>query len=55
MGDKQATIRERREFTERVLLSLAGDIVALNEATSRVTTQIRALAKEYQVDLPEAE
>ncbi len=50
-GSKE--IRERHDRTERALLALANDIVALNDANERVVSQIRALALEYRIELPE--
>lgn len=45
---------DRAEFTERMLLALANDIVALSEAHAAVVAKIRALALEHRIEVPEA-
>jgi hypothetical protein len=42
------------DFSERVLMSLAGDVVALAEMMNRVRTQVEVLAREHGVSMPEA-
>jgi hypothetical protein len=50
----KAEATERTAFTERVLMALANDIVALQEASEAVATKIRALAIAHRIKVPEA-